>query len=338
MILYEKDGWLNIPEILKLKTPFIFVVGGRGIGKTYGAIKYALEHDEIFMLTRRTQQQADMISMSELSPLKSPCADMGLNYCCHTLVKNCTGIYTVSGELETFVGYVTGLSTISSLRGFDASDVTLWIFDEFIPERHERSIKFEGEAFLNAYETISRNRELQGKQPLKAICLSNSNDVGNPIFNALGLSDIAMKMQKKKQSLYINNERGITIILPQNSPISARKKETALYKASGNGRFADMALTNAFEEETNIGHRNLTEYTPIVACGKLHFYQHKHIPEIYCTYHAQGTCTTYAADSTSVTQFKGSNMWLKAQYIMGQIVFENIEIKRDFEKIFITKS
>ena len=44
------------------------------------------------------------------------------------------------------------LSTVSNLRGFDMSDCTLLIYDEFIPEPHERPLKNEAAALFNAYE------------------------------------------------------------------------------------------------------------------------------------------------------------------------------------------
>jgi len=82
-----------------------------------------------------------------MSPLKSPCNDRGIKYTVKKIATDCSGIYTDEEEPQ-ILGYTTALSTISGLRGFDASDVKIWIFDEFIPERHERAIKCEGEAFL----------------------------------------------------------------------------------------------------------------------------------------------------------------------------------------------
>ena len=37
--LYEKDGWLNIPEIDKLGTWCNVIIGPRQVGKTYGTLK-----------------------------------------------------------------------------------------------------------------------------------------------------------------------------------------------------------------------------------------------------------------------------------------------------------
>ena len=89
------------------------------------------------------------------------------------------------------------LSTISNVRGFDATDRDVLIYDEFIPERHERPIKDEATAFFNAIETIQRNRELEGKDPLTVLCLANANELANPLFIELKLVKRAMALIRK---------------------------------------------------------------------------------------------------------------------------------------------
>jgi hypothetical protein len=44
-------------------------------------------------------------------------------------------------EMPHPIGYTCALSTLSNMRGFDASDIQLLICDEFIPEKHERLLK-----------------------------------------------------------------------------------------------------------------------------------------------------------------------------------------------------
>ena len=53
--LYTEEGWVNIRGVLNTGLPFIFLVGGRGIGKTYGALQEALRQEEQFLLLRRRQ-------------------------------------------------------------------------------------------------------------------------------------------------------------------------------------------------------------------------------------------------------------------------------------------
>lgn len=341
MNIYENNGYLNMKMLIEMKNPFIFIVGGRGVGKTYGAVKYTLENDVKFMFSRRTQKQADIISVPEMSPFKTPCDDLGIKYTCEKIIDNCSGVYIENaiGEIS-LRGYTTALSTISSIRGFDSSDVKLWLYDEFIPERHERALKLEGEGFLNAYETINRNRELKGEKPLKFVGMSNSNDIGSPIFETMGLMEIVEKMERKRQEIYINNERGVTIILPRNSPISEKKKQTALYKAvSADSRFAQMSIGNSFEIEACINSKPINEYNLIVSVGNMHIYRHKHnTAEYYVSAHKSGTAPKYATDKTSLIQFRSAHRYLQIAYLDDMISFENIRLKRAFEDIFVIKT
>ena len=161
MNLYDRRGYLNIPDILKCKQPFIFVVGGRGTGKTFGALREARRRYRAtgsrFMLLRRMQSQVDLINKPEYSPFKA--VDRVDHQCTvsRSLSKYTAGFY--DGQLDEHgtpqvtgdcIGYTCALSTISNMRGFDASDVDLIIFDEFIPEAHERPIKNEAAALFNA--------------------------------------------------------------------------------------------------------------------------------------------------------------------------------------------
>ena len=59
---FLESGYADIESILSVGVPFIFLIGGRGTGKTYGALKYAVTHKRKIMLMRRTQSQADLIN------------------------------------------------------------------------------------------------------------------------------------------------------------------------------------------------------------------------------------------------------------------------------------
>ena len=60
MKLYESSGYANMPAIIETDTPFILSIGGRGTGKTYGAIKYLLENNITFIYLRRTSAQMEL--------------------------------------------------------------------------------------------------------------------------------------------------------------------------------------------------------------------------------------------------------------------------------------
>ena len=190
---------------MKDASPFIFIVGGRGSGKTYGAIQYALKEHRTFFFMRRTQTQIDLIKNDSFSPFKAVDESIIVS----SINKNLTGVYRGSQNSDgtwspagSPKGYMCALSTISNIRGFDASSVDLIIFDEFIGEAHERPIKNEGQAFLNAYETINRNRELNGQEPVKVLALANSNSLANPIFVELQLVTPVEKMLRSGEAKY----------------------------------------------------------------------------------------------------------------------------------------
>ena len=79
MKIYDPNGYVNIEGILSEGYPFNFLIGGRGVGKTYTALKVAREKRYKFMLMRRTQSQADLISKPEFSVFKPLNQDLLIN-------------------------------------------------------------------------------------------------------------------------------------------------------------------------------------------------------------------------------------------------------------------
>lgn len=340
--LYDENGYFDISGPLSTKLPFIFVVGGRGTGKTFSSLKYVIEHNIKFVFLRRTQSQVDLINKQEFSPFTPVANFMHIDIVSVPLSKYNVGFYkgitNDEGKLSPVgecLGYSMALSTISNLRGFSAEDVQLLIFDEFIPERHERPIKEEAAAFLNAYETINRNRELSGKPPLQAICLANSNDAGNPIFTELGLISKVEAMKKKGQSYSLDYQRGIGIFMLDNSRISKEKQQTALYKMTAGSDFEQMALANEFDDfryQDSIKSMPLAEYKPICAAGELCFYKHKSKNEYYCSTTRAGSPDTYHATSKDLARWKRKYGFLWAAYLRNIIMFENATAEIIFTK------
>lgn len=292
--IYLDNGYINIEYILKYPVPFIFCVGGRATGKTYGSLKYVLENNIKFLYMRRTQSQTDLINRAEFSPFKSISRDTGIQVTTSPITKYNSAFYRASIEDDKLVpdgapiGYTLALSTVSNLRGFDMSDCEILIYDEFIPEKHERPLKNEAQAFFNAYETINRNRELSGIPPLKVLCLANANTINNPIFTELGIIDKVFSMEKSGQVVSINVNRGYAIILLSASPISAMKKETALYKLTTGSDFEKMAIDNSYNIDFQRQTVNLIEYSPLFVVNGVTVYRHKSKLLLYVTEHKSG--------------------------------------------------
>lgn len=344
MKLYDENGYVNIRAILNQHQPFNFVWGGRGTGKTYGALSAMIEDGKRFMLMRRTQTQLDLISKPEFSPFKSINQDKGYNVGIVPLSKYNGGIYNLQevegGKLVPSgppIGYTCALSTVTNIRGFDASDVEVLIYDEFIPEAHSKPIKGESDAFLNAYETINRNRELTGRPPLQVICLANANRLGNPLFIGLGLLAKAESMSKNGQEFSIVGNRGVCLVNLCKSDISERKRNTALYKFTGDSEFSKMALSNKFAGEDDvsiIGSRPLKEYVPLVTIGDICIYRHKAGGSYHISTHVSGSPTAYGVGEMERQRFKKSYFWLWREYMGNHITFESRLCEIELTELF----
>lgn len=325
--LYADNGYLNFPEMVNHSATFNIVIGARRTGKTYGAFDYYLNKDDKHIYMRRTASQLDECCKEDLNPY-SP-----FN---HTVKK--VGKYTgvVKDENENTRAIMLALSTISNIRGFNADAFTTIIFDEFIPEPLEVVRKGEGDAFLNAYETINSNRELQGKPPVKCWLLANSNTINNPITRALDIVNILVKMQADGREYLLLKDRDLALFLPQKSPISKRKKETALHRLARGTDFSKMAYDNEFiyDDFDDVGSLNIKQYNPICIIGNSVIYRHKSKCKYYVSRHKSGTVPMFANNERGRKEFKSEYSYLFHQYIHQNFTFESYKNKIEFLEFF----
>ena len=343
MNLYTTDGWLNIKDILNLQADFIFIVGARGIGKSYGSIKQLIDSGTVFMYARRTAAQASTASNPLTSDITKPLRASGKAETFKTdhLTKTIDGLYMASGEeiSEKPFAYVTSISTGSNLRGFNGDAIEVILFDEFIAQPEEKPIREEANAFLNLYETVNRNREILGRKAVKVLCLANSFNLANPMFIKLGLVEDAEKMRAKNREVYLDKARGVAIIQPLGSPISVEKQNTALYKLVGaKSDFAQMAIGNAYLDDfsDNIKSQNLAEYKALVKAAEICIYKHKSKQIYYVSLHTSGAPADVYGDSKHDRQaYKRKYLYLWQAFLSKRVYFESYLTQVLFDKLYI---
>lgn len=256
--------------------PFQIFIGGRGIGKTFSALTEISElaENEKFLFLRRQATEIEKLCTDIANPFKAINRVNNRNISVNFNAKLGLGIFS---ENEKNIGYCGALSTFYGLRGIDVEEVVTILFDEFIPEKLARPIKDEGLAFLNLYETVNRNRELLGKPPVKVYFLANSISLNNPILAELGVINVIHSMIMNGKNRYTDKNRGLYIEYITNSPISAEKEATALYKLSGtDSRFNEQALKNRFDDDTRqVKKVDLKQFKPLFVYGNCTLYQHK---------------------------------------------------------------
>lgn len=172
----------DIKRTLSYNALFNFIIGSRGAGKTYGALKYCvekfIEHRDKgrkpwqFLYVRRLSTELEKLTKMRGGRLFNAVqAEFPDN-----VLSAESNILKCDGEV---CGYSQPLSTASILKSDSFPHVKMIVFDEFIIDNRGtyHYLKDEVTKFLDLYETVARNRDV--------ICmfLSNAVSVTNPYFD-----------------------------------------------------------------------------------------------------------------------------------------------------------
>lgn len=307
----------------------MFIIGARGIGKTFNALRYCVEHHINTIYVRRTKEECEIACGRETNVL-TELVEM-LNYRMERIEGAEITTFRVYSDDEHFCDIAfEALTTFHKIRSIGLHKFDCIIYDEFIPEKIARKIKNEADAFNNMIETVNRNRELKGRAPTKIFCLSNSNNIYNDILAFYNLIPKLVKMQQNREEIFIDRTRGIGLIYPLNSPISNMKKNTALYKALEGTTYGDMALQNSFDnapEYPFIRSQSLKEYKPVISIGELTIYEHKSDFKCYITFHRSGSIRNLEVNTENMKQFRKLHIgkMVIATFFIHECYFENVK-------------
>ena len=327
--IYDKQGWVNWDYIISQGAAFTMVVGARGVGKTYGIMKYCIDHEIPFIYLRRLKTQLELCASVDGNPFNKLNTDLDM----HIRPQNTrAGVVFADGEKTIALG--VALSTVANVRGFDYSRFNMIIFDEAIASDGERPIPKEFNVFLNFYETVNRNRELTGQDPVRCVLLGNANRLTNPYFSGWHFMKTALNMIRGRQMVWFSADRSRMMIMLLDSRISNRKKDTALYKNAGKD-FTMMALDNAFRTDgTNIRSMPIREFNHLVSIGDIGIYRHKSERLYYVSFLTRGE-NTYDAYGMGLKMFQQDFYNLRLFYLINKIVyFENYEAELIFRELF----
>lgn len=339
MKLYLENGYLDAPHIDEVADRnginFIVIIGKRQVGKTFGVLKLMLDKERHFIFMRRVRPELDMLCKDVNSPFEKIDPDVKLRKESEYTAEIVRIRTNEEGE-ETRQRIGTGvtLAGIGNIRGFNGDIYSDLVIDEFIPEEQLFKVRNEGDAFLNAHVTISGNRELEGKRPLKTWLLANSNNLNSKILDALKITDVVERMSIKGEECRILKDRGIMVILPESKAIITKRKQTSLYKAiGGDSKFSRMAFENefAYNDYTDVGTKPLQEYNPLITVGKITIHLHKNDKTLYVTDKVKYKPRYVYTDSdTHLNTFVRRFPEIRAAYLNGRIIFQDMRIKNHF--------
>lgn len=323
--------WYSVKRCLASGITFSYIIGGRGIGKTYSALSELKEQNLKFLYLRSTQAEIEYCMTPEGNPFKKLNKDKGWN----VTIESGTIPTIINHENETpeEIGYAVALSTVGKLKSIDFSDIVVILWEEFILDKAQRRfLKDETEKFFNLYETVNRNRELNGEPPVRLLALSNAVSLASPILMNLGLIPTIEWMIRNDKQVFTDSERSIRIEIPK-SDVSEAKKDTALYRLTRGTPFFEYSINNSFAYDSryNVKRMNVREYVPTFRYEDVYFYSHKSNGSMYASYiHAD--CPYYDSDTYALFR-RNHYLLVKEKATSGHLFYECFQIKTVVEAL-----
>lgn len=276
------DVYYNKWDFIAKSHYFLYIViGGRGIGKTYNVLRGLITDGEYLLYIRRTEAEV----RNCCTVLNNPFLTINEDLQRDIEVSKSEDSYVIH-EQDNVIGMAGSLSTFGKYRGTNFDKVNYIVFDEFLATSpYDRLYKHEAELFYNLLETVGRNREIQGRPPIKVIMLANSNRIRSGIIESLHLAEQIRLMETAKIEEWADEKRGIFMNLPEDLRITALKKNTKLYKLTENSEYYDMAINNNFvyDDFSVVRRYRSNEIIPICSYSNVTFYTVKGSEYLYCS-------------------------------------------------------
>lgn len=229
--------------ILSFQAVFNFILGARGLGKTYGAkyraIKKALHSDEQFIYLRRykTELRSKSTFFADIES-KFPDWDFRVN----GDLAQASHISTRTSDKRAWktIGYFIALSVAGSVKSNSFHYVTTIIFDEFIIEKgHIQYLNNEVKTLLEFMNTVDRYND-----KTTVFFLANSVSIDNPYFLYY---DIKPKRGDKVVTMHDNF---IACHFPDSEEFAKGVKQTRFGKflVATDPDYVDYAMHNQFAD------------------------------------------------------------------------------------------
>lgn len=220
------SDWYDVNKTLSHNCLFNFVVGPRGVGKTYSCkervIRNWLRDGAQFVYLRRFETEI------KTKQLDNFFLDLD-GYDDHE--------FRVKGQTflcdDEVMGYALCLSKAAQYKSVPFPKVTVIIFDEFIIDQGLiRYLDREVETFCEMYSTIARLRDV------KVLFLSNAITFTNPYFLYFNID--------LRDGQTISKKNDILIELVRNDSYMERASNTRFGKIIQGRKYGDYAINNKF--------------------------------------------------------------------------------------------
>lgn len=233
----DESLYYRLGDVLSRNSVYNFIVGGRGIGKTFAAkewcIKDYLKTGGQFIYLRRYN--------TELKTRDTWFADIAWKFPEYRFrVQGSTAQVSrapVDGKpkWET-MGYFIALATAQTKKSVPYPLVTKIIYDEFIIEKGVMHyIAGEAKVMLDFFSTVDRY-----KDKTRVLFLANSVSIMNPYF-------MEYDIEPRKGVEWVTTHGGfITVHLPNDAKFSSAVLKTKFGQFIANTEYAEFSIGNVF--------------------------------------------------------------------------------------------
>lgn len=237
--------YYNFTKLFSYNATYNFLVGGRGLGKTYGAVKKCIKDfiksGSQFVYLRRYKSELSAAKMSFFTAVESEFRDYdfrvqgNLGQIAHASTRS-----DKRREWSTICFFIA-LSTAQSQKSVNYTNVKAIIYDEFILETSNQSyLKNEATVFNNFYSTVDRWQD-----KTRVLFLANSVSISNPYFLEYDIvPDVEM-------SEFVVKAGGFILChFPDSKEFQTSVYATAFGKFIANTEYAKYSVGNQFSDQS----------------------------------------------------------------------------------------
>lgn len=237
----EKGIYYNYDKLISYGALLNFVIGERGVGKSYGATKFVIDdylrNGNQFVYLRRYATELDTAVPKFFDAVIFNNEYEGHEF--KVRKRNKLSEFIMDGEV---IGYAAALSTAGILKSTSFNNVKTIVYDEFIIDKGmHHYLKNEAEVMLDICETIGRMRDI------RVIFLGNAISLAaNPYFNYfdLQLPPLGKEFRTFKDGLIVVN-------YIKNDAYRAEKKKTKFGKLIDGTDYGRYAIDNEVLRDSN---------------------------------------------------------------------------------------
>lgn len=245
------DGYYDFAPVLSHNAILNFIAGARGIGKTFGAKKLAInkwiKKREQFIYLRRFDTELPDSVPQFFADIQHLYDDWDFKAEGRKFYASPANQRDAKKREWEVIGFALSLSTAQNRKSVSYIQVKTVIFDEFILEKSaQHYLPNEAEILINFINTVDR-----GQDDTTFLCLANAVTIDNPYFVYLKIAPPQPEeaADLKKQIVKDRSEAQFWLAhFPTSEAFQASMESTRFGQFTKNTTYYDYAVKNQFSD------------------------------------------------------------------------------------------